>query len=59
MDVINVSELEHLYSTLTPAERDELLECVLINAAKGEKLVIQFLETHLLDLAGREFIDQL
>ena len=54
-----LDELTHLYETLSAEERDELLQCLLIAASIGEETVIQRLEECLLELAGREFIEQL
>ncbi|MBN1837870.1 MAG: hypothetical protein JW820_18580 [Spirochaetales bacterium] len=49
-----LAELEALYSSLSPAERDELLQCLLVAASIGGEAVIQRLEEYLLELAGRE-----
>lgn len=54
-----LDELTHLYETLSPEERDELLQCLLIAASVSEETVDQRLEEWLFDLAGREFLEEL
>lgn len=48
----DLPELNHLYSALSPTERDELLQCLLISAVRGEQAVLDVLEAALLELAG-------
>jgi hypothetical protein len=55
---LSLEELTCLYESLSPEERDELLQCLLIAASKGGDMVIQRLEEHLLVLAGRELIEE-
>jgi predicted HAD superfamily phosphohydrolase len=58
-DQLELAELDALYSSLSPEERDELLQCLLIAASISGETVIQRLEECLLELAGREFIEGL
>ena len=51
-----LSELEALYSLLTPAERDELLQCLLIAVAGGWSVVTSMLEQRLLCQAANELV---
>lgn len=55
----SLEELEHLYSSLTPEERDELLQCLLIAAARGGEAMLKTLEDYLLCIASKTFIDSL
>lgn len=57
--VPSLEELNHLYSSLSPEERDEMLLCLLIAASIGGDAVIQRLEECLLELATRELLDNL
>lgn len=54
-----VSPISRLCSSPSPAERDELLQCLLIAASVSGETVIQRLEECLLLLAGREFGQEL
>ena len=56
---MDLKELNHLHDSLSPEERDELLQCLLIAAARGEQAVLEVLEASLLELAGREWIEEL
>ena len=56
---LNVAELEGLYSCLTPEERDELLQSLLIAASISGEVVTRRLEECLLELAGRELAARL
>ena len=53
-DSLPLEELDHLYETLTPEERDEMLQCLLIAASISGETIIQRLEECLLELAGRK-----
>ena len=54
-----LAEREALHASLSPEERDDLLQSLLIAAAISGETVIRRLEERLLDLAGREFIEGL
>jgi hypothetical protein len=51
-----LGELEHLYARLSPAERDELLECLLVAAPRGGEAMIKVLEDTLLCHATEEML---
>lgn len=48
MPLIDTGEMEHLYSRLSPEQRDELLECLFITATRGGKAMMQVLKQALL-----------
>ena len=52
----SLEELERLYSSLTPEERDELLQCLLIAAPRGGEAMLKTLEDHLLCAASETFM---
>ena len=54
-----LDELNDLYESLSPEQRDELLQCLLIAASKSGETVIQRLEERLMLLAGETFIEGL
>jgi len=54
-----MDELEHLYSSLSHDERDELLQCLLIAASRGGNAIVEILEGLMLVNASRELIDGL
>jgi len=54
---LDLAELEVLYSTLSPEERDELLQCLLVAASDGSGTVVRRLEECLLELAVRELVN--
>ena len=56
---LDLAELEALYSSLSPEEREELLQCLLVAASIDGDTVIERLEECLLELAGREFVEGL
>ena len=56
---LDLAELEALHSSLSPEDRDELLQCLLIAASISGETVIERLEECLLELAGRELIEGL
>lgn len=49
-------ELVHLYDRLTPEERDELLQCLLIAAPRGGEAMVEVLEETLLCHAVGELL---
>jgi hypothetical protein len=53
---LDLADLEKLYSILTTAERDELLQAILIAASRGEDQVTHMLEAYCVVCAGRELI---
>lgn len=53
----SLEELERLYSSLTPEERDELLQCLLTAAPRGGEAMLKTLEDHLLCAASETFTD--
>ena len=59
MKRLPLEELNHLYETLSPEERDELLQCLLVAASMSGETVIWRLEECSLELAGRELIQEL
>ena len=54
----SLEELEHLHRTLTPDERNELLECLLIAASKGPGEMMQALAPWLTAAAAQEMFDE-
>ena len=46
-EALQLSELEALYSALTPDERDELLQCLLVAASRGGEAMLKTLEDYL------------
>lgn len=54
----HLQELEHLHSTLTPEEREELLQCLLIAAPLGGEAMITVLEDLLLCHATDELLEE-
>ena len=58
-DAPELSELGALYSSLTPEERDELLQCLLVAAPRGGEAMLKTLEDYLLCVASEEFVDGL
>ena len=51
-------ELEHLHSLLSPEERDELLQCLLIASARGGEAMINVLEQLVLCHATEELCEE-
>ena len=51
-------DLSHLYEKLSPEERDELLQCLLIAAPRGGEAMIEVLEQSLLCHATEELLDE-
>ena len=49
-------ELERLHSLLSPEERDELLQCLLIASARGGEAMIKTLEETLLCHSAEELL---
>ena len=54
-----LDELNHLYQSLSPEGRDELLQCLLVAASKSGEMVIQRPEERLMLLAGERLIEGL
>ena len=53
-----LEELNYLYESLSPEERDELLQCLLIAASIDEETVIERLDECLFGLAARELANE-
>ncbi len=53
-----MEELEHLHRALTPDERNELLECLLIAASKGPGEMMRALAPWLTAAAAQEMFDE-
>ena len=54
---LTIEELQHFHSGLTPAEREELLECLLIAAARGGDAMLAALKEAVFVSAARGLID--
>ena len=52
----SLAELKHLRASLTAAEREELLECLLIAASRGGEAVIEVPEQALLCHAAEDLL---
>lgn len=55
---LSLSELSHLYGRLSPEERDDLLQGLLIAAARGGEAMIKVLEDELLCHAVEGLLDK-
>jgi hypothetical protein len=55
---MNLEELNPLYERLSPEQRDELLQCLLIAAPRGGPAMLKLLEDELLRHAKDELPDQ-
>jgi hypothetical protein len=53
-----LQELNHLSEKLSPGERDELLQCLLIAAPRGGEAMIEVLEQLLLCHATEELLEE-
>lgn len=53
-----LEEVTYLYEKLSPEERDELLQCLLIAAPRGGEAMIKVLEQLLLCHAADEFMNE-
>jgi len=53
-----LEDLRHLHERLSPAERDELLQCLLIAAARGGQGTIEVLEDELLRHATEDWLTE-
>lgn len=54
---LSVREVSALYASLTPAERDELLQCLLTAASQGGgAAVMEVLRESIMLAAGRELL---
>jgi hypothetical protein len=58
-DFPSLEELERLHHLLTPDEREELLECLLISASEGGDGMFRALTPWLVGAAGHELLDGL
>lgn len=58
-DRATVEELEHLFTSLTQDERDELLQELLVAAAHGGEAMAAVVDAWLVDRAGRELLGNL
>jgi hypothetical protein len=56
-DAPTLEELEVLHTSLCAAEREELLECLLISASMGPQRMMESLEPWLLAVAARRLVD--
>jgi hypothetical protein len=54
----SLEQLEHLHRSLTPEQREELLECLLIAASRGTASMMAALAPWLLCAASQELIDE-
>jgi hypothetical protein len=54
----SLEEVRHLHSTLSPAERNELLQCQLMAASRGGGAVIEMLEDLFLCHATEELPEE-
>ena len=54
-----VEELEHVYSSLSRDERDDLLEELLVAASHGGEAMAMVIDVWILDAAGRELLTSL
>ena len=54
---VSPQELAYLYEKLTPEERDELLQCLLVAAPRGGEAMIRVLEQTLLCHATEDLRD--
>ena len=54
----NLTELEALHSSLSPEERDGLLQCLLISASRAGEAMIGVLEQTLMCHATEELLDE-
>ena len=50
-------EVNHLYEKLSPEEREELLQCLLVAAPRGGEAMIKVLEDLLLCHATEELLE--
>jgi predicted nuclease with RNAse H fold len=55
---LELAELDYLHRVLSPEERDELLQCLLIAAPRGGEAMIKALEQLVLCHATEELLDQ-
>jgi hypothetical protein len=55
---LSLTELNHLYERLSPEERDELLQGLLIAAPRGGEAMLTVLEDELLCHATEELIGE-
>ena len=53
-----LEELNHVYKKLSPAERDELLQCLLIAAPHGGEAMSKVLDDELLCHATEELLGE-
>ena len=56
--MLSLDELNHLYERLSPDQRDELLQCLLIAAPRGGEAMIRVLEDLLLCHATEELLEE-
>jgi hypothetical protein len=54
----SLEQLEYLHRSLTADEREELLECLLIAAARGADCMMQALAPWIVAAAARELLDE-
>jgi hypothetical protein len=59
LDLPSIEELEHLYSSLSADDRDQLLEELLVAGARGGEAMMRVLEVWLVDVAGQELLASL
>jgi len=57
-ETLCLQELEQLYARLLPEEREELLQCLLVAAARGGEEMIEVLEQLLLSYATEELLGE-
>ena len=54
---MELGELNHLFERLSPEQRDDLLQCLLIAAPRGGEAMIKVLEDELLCHATEELLE--
>ena len=57
--IFRTAELNDLYGVLSPEERDELLQCLLIAAPRGGEAMVRVLEEELLCHAAERMLSDL
>jgi hypothetical protein len=58
-DLPNIAELEHIYSSLSVDDRDQLLQELLVAAARGTEAIVRVLDAYVLDAAVQELLASL
>jgi hypothetical protein len=53
---LSLRELKHLYERLSPEERDQLLQCLLVAAPRGGEAMLKVLDSWLLRHGTEELL---